>query len=99
MSNATQTPTADCRHCRKPIRQNSGGIWGARKRDDPHPWYCDGNPDDGKRHEPVGEYEVIWPDSDIYTNRYGKTRLSETEARATARAIGGTWHRVTGQES
>lgn len=29
-----QTPTADCQ-C------NVQGIWGARRRSDPHPWYCE----------------------------------------------------------
>jgi hypothetical protein len=51
-STAVQTPVSECQHCRKPIRQNSQGIWGARKRDDPHPWYCGGN-QASKRHEPV----------------------------------------------
>lgn len=45
--------TAECRHCGKGIRQNRRGIWGARKRDDPHPWYCDASMDDAKRHEPA----------------------------------------------
>jgi hypothetical protein len=54
MSTATvKTPTADCRHCRKPVRANSKGIWGARNRDDSAPWFCGPNPDAGKRHEPV----------------------------------------------
>ena len=53
MTSPVQTPTADCAHCRKPIRANRAGIWGARKRDDPHPWYCDADPDAGKRHEPA----------------------------------------------
>jgi hypothetical protein len=44
--------TAECRHCGKAIRRNAKGIWGARKRDDPHPWYCDASPDTAKRHEP-----------------------------------------------
>lgn len=52
MAAAIQTPVAECRHCRKPIRQNSKGIWGGRKRDDPHPWYCDEDPGADKRHEP-----------------------------------------------
>lgn len=52
MSNAVQTTTADCRHCGKPIRQNKAGFWGARKRDDPHPWWCAEDPGTGKRHEP-----------------------------------------------
>lgn len=55
MSNTTQTPVAECVHCAKGIRQNRAGIWGACKRDDPHPWYCDANPDAGKRHEPAKE--------------------------------------------
>jgi len=50
------TDTADrygnCRHCGKSIRRDSKGYWGARKRDDPHPWYCDASPDAEKRHEP-----------------------------------------------
>jgi hypothetical protein len=37
------------------------------------------------------EYEVIWPDGDVYANRHGETRLSFAEAKATARAIGGKW--------
>jgi hypothetical protein len=53
MSAAVQTPTGDCRHCCKPIRANRAGIWGARKRDDSHPWYCDASPDARKRHEPA----------------------------------------------
>lgn len=54
MSSATvQTPVADCRHCGKPIRRNRAGYWGARKRDDPHPWYCDEDPGNDKRHEPA----------------------------------------------
>lgn len=44
-------------------------------------------------------YEVTWPDESVYRNRDGQTRLSEAEAKATAPAIGGTWRRVTGQES
>lgn len=51
MASTVQTPTGDCLHCRKPIRANRAGVWGARKRDDPHPWWCDANPDAGKRHE------------------------------------------------
>lgn len=43
--------TSDCQHCGKPIRRNTKGIWGARKRDDPHPWWCSESPV-GKRHEP-----------------------------------------------
>jgi hypothetical protein len=54
MSNAAiQTPTAECGHCCKPIRQNKDGIWGARARNDAHPWYCDANLDKGKRHAPA----------------------------------------------
>lgn len=48
-----QTPTADCQHCGKAIRCNVQGIWGARRRSDPHPWYCDASQDAGKRHEPA----------------------------------------------
>jgi hypothetical protein len=44
------------------------------------------------------DYQVRWPDGGIYSNRYQQTRLTEAEARATARAIGGTWRRLTGQE-
>ena len=36
-------------------------------------------------------YEVVWPDGDIYANRHGEIRLTVAEARATARAVGGTW--------
>lgn len=100
MSSHVQTPTADCRHCLKPIRQNKGGIWGARSRDDSRPWYCVAGPGPGKRHEPVAEgdtYEVTWPDGSTYSNRFDQTRLSAGEARATAPMIGGTWRRVTGQ--
>lgn len=47
------SPTADCMHCGKPIRRNAAGIWGARKRDDPHPWYCGTTTGGGAgRHEP-----------------------------------------------
>lgn len=38
-----------------------------------------------------GEYEVVWPDGGIYVNRFKQARLSEAEAKATARAIGGRW--------
>lgn len=51
-SNLGDAATGTCRHCLKSIRRNSGGVWGARKRDDPHPWYCDASPDGAKRHEP-----------------------------------------------
>ena len=44
------------------------------------------------------DYQVRWPDGGIHVNRLGETRLSETEAKATAPVIGGTWRRVTGQE-
>lgn len=50
-----QTSTAECEHCRKGIRQNKAGIWGARKHDDPHPWYCDEDPGDSARHAPATE--------------------------------------------
>ena len=40
-------------------------------------------------------YEVVWPDGDIYANRHGEIRLTAAEARATARAIGGTWRAAT----
>ena len=46
-------PTAKCQHCGKGIRRDSKGHWGARKRDDPHPWYCDASTDAEKRHEPA----------------------------------------------
>ena len=45
--------TAECEHCHKGIRRNRAGIWGARKQDDPHPWYCDASPDAAKRHQPA----------------------------------------------
>jgi len=45
--------TAECKHCAKGIRRNRAGIWGARKRDDPHPWWCGVSPDAEKRHEPA----------------------------------------------
>jgi hypothetical protein len=45
--------TADCRHCAKGIRRYVSGIWGARRRSDPHPWYCDSDPGSEKRHEPA----------------------------------------------
>jgi hypothetical protein len=45
--------TGVCLHCGKPIAKNSKGIWGARKREDPHPWYCDDDPGDSKRHQPA----------------------------------------------
>lgn len=47
--------TSTCEHCGKGIRRDRQGYWGARKRDDPHPWYCDGSQDAEKRHEPVKE--------------------------------------------
>jgi hypothetical protein len=40
-------------------------------------------------------YEAVWPDGDIYANRHGEIRLTAGEARATARAIGGTWRAAT----
>jgi hypothetical protein len=52
MSGSVRSPTADCFYCSKPVRRNSVGIWGARKRDDPHPWYCDASPAPDKRHAP-----------------------------------------------
>ena len=42
--NTRKRPTGVCLHCGKPIAQNIKGIWGARKRGDPHPWYCDDAP-------------------------------------------------------
>ena len=47
--------TSDCQHCDKPIRRNTKGIWGARKRDDPAPWFCAASPAAGKRHVPSEE--------------------------------------------
>jgi len=46
--------TGTCRHCDKPIRRNGAGVWGARARNDPHPWYCPGepHPDPHRRHHP-----------------------------------------------
>lgn len=52
MSGPVNSPTADCLYCGKPVRRNRAGIWGARRRDDPHPWYCEAGPDAGKRHAP-----------------------------------------------
>jgi hypothetical protein len=52
---AVASPTGTCKDCGKGIRQNKAGIWGARKRDDDHPWYCDASPDSGKHHEPEAE--------------------------------------------
>jgi hypothetical protein len=97
MASAVQTPTADCAHCHKPIRANRAGTWGARKRLDPHPWYCDASPDAARRHEPAKAYEVIWPgpDGGTYANRDGETALTADEAIATARAIGGRWRLAT----
>jgi hypothetical protein len=43
---------------------------------------------------PGTAYEVRWPDGGIYANRHGETVLTEDEAKATAPAIGGTWHRA-----
>jgi hypothetical protein len=40
-------------------------------------------------------YEVIWPDGSVYANRHGETILTETEAKATAPLIGGTWRLAT----
>ena len=53
MRTTQDTHTAECQHCAKNIRRNSKGIWGARKHDDPHPWYCDASTDAEKRHEPA----------------------------------------------
>jgi hypothetical protein len=47
------SPTGDCRHCGKPIRRNKAGCWGARKRNDPHPWCCKAATSAAARHEPV----------------------------------------------
>jgi hypothetical protein len=57
VSGPVKSRTADCLYCSKPIRSNSAGIWGARKRGDPHPWYCDASPGPDKRHvpSPAGE--------------------------------------------
>jgi hypothetical protein len=52
---ARPAATGSCRHCGKAIRQDRQGYWGARKRDDSHPWYCDADPGAGKRHEPARE--------------------------------------------
>lgn len=52
------SPTGTCRHCGKAIRRQRQGVWGARKHDDPHPWYCDASPSDDKRHGP-------WTASDL----------------------------------
>lgn len=43
--------TGTCQHCDKAIRRDSNGYWGARSRNDPHPWYCEASPND-RRHEP-----------------------------------------------
>ena len=48
----SKRPTGVCLHCGKLIAENRRGIWGARKRDDPHPWYCDDEPSE-HRHEPA----------------------------------------------
>jgi hypothetical protein len=45
---------------------------------------------------PAKAYEVIWPDGGTYSNRHGETVLTEAEAKATARAIGGRWRRAAG---
>ena len=50
--------TSTCEYCGKPIRQNAQGYWGARKRADPHPWYCEADPAVEKRHEPVGHLDT-----------------------------------------
>ena len=47
----TAALTGTCRHCGKPVRLNRAGVWGARHREDPHPWYCDASPEPEKRHE------------------------------------------------
>lgn len=49
--------TSTCEHCDKDIRQNKAGYWGARKRNDPHPWYCNEDPGIEKRHQPVAHRE------------------------------------------
>lgn len=41
------------------------------------------------------DYEVIWPDGDIFADRAGKIRFTAVGARAAARAIGGTWRTAT----
>jgi|GEM_PF-3347397 len=52
---ANAAPTSTCTYCGKAIRRDSKGYWGARKRNDPHPWYCDASPDESKSHAPAAE--------------------------------------------
>lgn len=58
MTGSQMSQTGTCRHCAKRIRRNRQGAWGARKRTDSHPWYCDASQSDDKRHEP-------WTASDL----------------------------------
>jgi hypothetical protein len=50
VSGTVASQTGTCEDCGKDIRQNKAGVWGARRRDDPHPWYCDAT---GDRHQPA----------------------------------------------
>lgn len=43
-------PSTWCAHCGKAVRANRKGILGAISRNDPHPWYCDSDPGEDKRH-------------------------------------------------
>ena len=45
------------------------------------------------------EYEVVWPDGSVYSNRFNQARLTEDEARMTAPRIGGTWRRAADEEA
>jgi len=54
----TSRQTAECLYCGKPIALNREGFWGARKRDDPHPWYCDQDTGPLKLHEPTGQQVI-----------------------------------------
>lgn len=48
-----KTPTSTCAFCAKPIRLYKAQVWGARKQDDPHPWYCDKTSNTDGRHAPA----------------------------------------------
>jgi hypothetical protein len=52
---AETATTSTCKHCGKGIRRNVAGIWGARKRLDPHPWWCGENAAAEKTHAPTIE--------------------------------------------
>lgn len=80
---------ADCQHCGKGIRRNSKGIWGARKHDDPHPWFCDASPDAAKRHEPAASV-TCRIHGEVQEDHFPCRRPGESGMEFTSRALGET---------